>query len=197
MDKVFALDALIEKNLGYLKTSEAVEAGISRASLDNYVCSNHLERVSFGLYRSQDAWDDEMFVLQTRYPKAVFSHETAQFLLGLADREPDHYSITLKTGTSSSNLAREGIRVHKVKADLFDIGLAEAQSPFGHSLHAYNAERTICDLVRGRSAVEIQDMQAALKGYVRQREKNIPLLMRYAKVFSVEKTVTCYLEMLL
>ena len=108
MEKTAFLDALVEEGLGYLKTSDAVEAGVSRAFVGG------MERVAKGLYRAQDAWDDGMFVLQTRYPGAVFSHETALFLLGLTDREPDRYSITLKAGASSSNLAREGVRVHKV-----------------------------------------------------------------------------------
>lgn len=48
-----------------------------------------------------------------------------------------------------------------------------------------------------RRNIEIQDLQEGIKAYIRQREKNIPLLMRYAKAFSVEKIVRQYLEVLL
>jgi len=61
----------------------------------------------------------------------------------------------------------------------------------------YNAERTICDLVRSRRNIEIQDLQSAVKGYVKRKNKNIPLLMRYAELFSVEKIIRQYLEVLL
>ncbi len=138
-----------------------------------------------------------MFVLQTRYPGAVFSHETALFLLGLTDREPDRYSITLKAGASSSNLAREGVRVHKVNSELFSLGVIEIQTPFGHTVRVYNAERTVCDIVRKRRFVEAQELQGALKSYVRRKGKDIPLLMRYAKALSVEKVLSRYLEVLL
>lgn len=197
MEKTAFLDALVEEGLGYLKTSDAVEAGVSRAFVGDYVRANGMERVAKGLYRAQDAWDDGMFVLQTRYPGAVFSHETALFLLGLTDREPDRYSITLKAGASSSNLAREGVRVHKVNSELFSLGVIEIQTPFGHTVRVYNAERTVCDIVRKRRFAEAQELQGALKSYVRRKGKDIPLLMRYAKALSVEKVLSRYLEVLL
>jgi predicted CopG family antitoxin len=45
--------------------------------------------------------------------------------------------------------------------------------------------------------IEAQDLQTAIKEYVRRKDKNIPLLMRYAKAFSVEKIIRQYLEVLL
>jgi len=64
-------------------------------------------------------------------------------------------------------------------------------------LRVYNPERTLCDLIRSRRNIEIQDLQSAFKDYVRLKEKNIPLLMWYAKALSVEKMVRQYLEVLL
>jgi hypothetical protein len=89
------------------------------------------------------------------------------------------------------------VKVYKVKTDLFDEGLTEALTPAGHTVRTYNPERTVCDLIRSRRNIEIQDLQEAIKGYVRRADKNIPLLLRYAKSFSVEKIVRQYLEMLL
>ncbi len=67
----------------------------------------------------------------------------------------------------------------------------------GHLVKAYNAERTVCDLLCSRSNVEIQDLQSAMKEYLRSKEKNLPQLMRYAKEFRVEKILRPYLEVLL
>jgi predicted transcriptional regulator of viral defense system len=192
-----ALTSLLQKNNGFLKTSDAVAAGVSRTVLGDFVRKHGLERVARGLYMSQDAWEDGLFVLQVRYPEAVFSHETALYLLKLANREPVPFSVTLKTGTNSAGLSKQGIRVYKVKEELFGKGIIETRSPSDHMVRTYNAERTICDLFRSRRNVEIQNLQDAVKTYIRLKEKNIPLLMRYAKAFSVEKLVRQYLEVLL
>jgi predicted transcriptional regulator of viral defense system len=191
------LSSILQKNNGFLKTSDVVAAGVSRTVLGAFVRNHELERVAHGLYMSKDAWEDGMFVIQVRYPEAVFSHETALYLLNLANREPAPFSVTLKTGTNTAGLSKQGIKVYKIKEELFGEGIVEVRSPSGHIVRAYNAERTICDMIRSRRKVEIQDLQDAIKAYISLKEKNIPLLMRYAKAFSVEKIVRQYLEVLL
>jgi len=191
------LGVLLQENHGFLKTSDVVGSGISRVALGDFVRKHGLERVAHGLYMSQDAWEDGMFVIQTRYPEAVFSHESALYLLDIANREPTPLTVTLKTGTNSTGLSRQGVKVYKVKAELWGEGIMEACSPSGHTVRTYNAERTLCDLFRSRRNMEIQDLQDAVKTYVRLKEKNIPLLMRFAKAFSVERIVRQYLEVLL
>ena len=71
--------------------------------------------------------------------------------------------------------------------------LREARSPSGNPLRSYNPERTICDLIRSRRYIEAQELQSAIKEYVRLKDKNVPLLMRYAKAFSVVNTGTVLL----
>lgn len=191
------LTTLLKENKGFLRTSDAVAAGVSRSALGDFVRRNGLERVAYGLYMSQDAWVDGLFVIQVRYPEAVFSHETALYLLRLAEREPNPFSLTVKAGTNAVGLSKQGVKVYKVKKELFNEGVVLADSPSGHSVRTYNAERTICDLFRSRKNIEVQDLQSAVKEYVRLKEKNIPQLLRYARAFSVEKQVRQYLEALL
>jgi hypothetical protein len=197
MSKFEVLDSLLQTNNGFLSSSEAVAAGISRPYFREYVRDRGLARVAHGLYMSQDAWEDDMYVIQVRYPQAVFSHETALYLLNLAEREPLQYSITLKAGANASGLTKQGIKVYKIKEGLFCLGITEARSPADHSLRVYNPERTICDLIRSRRNIEIQDIQSAFRAYVRRSDKNIPLLMRYAKELKVERRVRQYLQVLL
>jgi len=195
--KFETLDLLVQENNGYITTSEAIRTGVSKPYFGDYVSKRELHRVAHGLYMSQDAWDDGMYVIQVRYPNAVFSHETALYLLNLAEREPLQYAVTLKAGTNAMGLTKTGTKVYKVKAGLFEEGLCEAETPAGHNVRTYNAERTICDLIRSRRNIEIQELQSAIKEYVRSKEKNIPMLMRYADLFSVEKIIRQYLEVLL
>jgi len=191
------IGALLAENNGYLKTADVVALGISRTALGGYVRANGLERVAHGLYVSGDAWTDGMFVIQTRYPEAVFSHESALFLLNLAGREPSPYSVTLASGTNTAQLSKQGIKVYKVSAARFGLGIINGRSPSGQPVRTYNAERTICDLFRSRRNIEIQDLRDAVRSYIGLKEKNIPLLMRYAMVFRVDKPIRQYLEALL
>jgi len=197
MNKKEKLDFLLQENKGILKTADAIDAGISRSYFLEYVKEKGLERVAQGLYLAQDAWEDGMYLLQARYSQTIFSHETALYLLGLAGREPLQYTVTVKSGYNVPTLKNAGIKVYTIKKELFGTGAICLPSPVGHMLRVYNAERTVCDILRSRSHIEIQDRQTALKEYVKQKDKNLPLLMRYAKEFRVEKILGQYLEVLL
>lgn len=197
MSKFDLLDMLLETHKGILRTSDVIEAGISKTYFSEYVSKRELGRISHGIYLSKDAWEDSMYIVQLRFPQAVFSHETALFLHDLTDREPIQYSVTLKTGYNTAKLQEMGLSVHLIKKELHPVGIIEVTSPFGHLVKTYDAERTICDILRSRNQIEIQVFQDALKHYFRQSDKNLRLLMQYAKLFHVERILTPYLEVLI
>ena len=81
--------------------------------------------------------------------------------------------------------------------DLYEIGIITAKSPGGNCIRIYNAERTLCDILKGRSTTDIQIVTDAFKRYARLDKKDIPLLSKYAKLLRVEKKLRSYLEVLL
>lgn len=191
------LDKMLAENDGMLQTSKVIATGISKHIFYEYVKKNKLVQVAHGIYVSDDAWIDAMYLLHLRCEQAVFSHETALFFYDLTDREPSPYSITVKTGYNPSRLNADGIHVYTVKAALHGIGVTSARTPFGHMVPIYDMERTVCDLIRSRNNIEIQTMQGALKQYVRRKDKNLRALMQYANLFHVDKVLKQYLEVLL
>ena len=191
------LDQMLTAQEGMLRTSQVVSSGISKPVFYDYVRSRDLDRVAHGIYLSKDSWVDAMYLLHLRFEQAVFSHETALFFHDLTDREPIEYTVTVKTGCNPSKMKAEGIQVFTIKADLHDVGLTTAKTPFGHTVPVYDMERTICDLLRSRSRIEIQTFQGALKSYARRKDKNLRALMQYAGMFKVEKILRQYLAVLL
>ena len=191
------LDLLFEQNNGIVKTAQVLENGITKTSFYAYVKQRGIEQAAHGIYVSLDAWTDGMYMLHLRCSQAVFSHESALFFHDLTDREPSPYSITVKTGYNPASLKADGIKVYTIKKELHDVGLITMDTPFGNAVPVYDAERTICDLIRSRSSIEMQTFQDALKQYARSREKDLRKLMRDAKMFHVEKILRQYLEVLL
>ena len=190
------LDLLFERNSGILKTAQVLENGISKSTFYAYAKQHGLKQVAHGVYVSPDAWTDAMYLLHLRCAQAVFSHESALFFHDLTDREPSPYSITVKTGYNPSSLQADGIKVYTIK-ELHDMGIVTMNTPFGHPVLVYDMERTICDLIRSRSGIEVQTFQDALKQYAKRKDKDLRKLMRYAQMFHVEKLLRQYLEVLL
>ncbi len=156
-----------------------------------------IRRVSRGIYTATDSLADEMACIQARYQNAIFSHETALYLSGLNDRTPLAYCVTVPSGYNASSLKAIGVKVFFVKSDLHLLGSITVKSPQGNDIKTYNPERTICDILRSRSRIDIQIVNQAMKRYATHPERNLNRLYRYAQEFRIQKIVRRYMEILL
>ncbi len=77
------------------------------------------------------------------------------------------------------------------------MGVTELKTVYGRPIKAYNKERTICDIIRNRSNMDIAVLNDAIKRYLNFKDRNIPLLLRYAKELGVQNIARKYLEILL
>lgn len=191
------LDGILDANSGVITSAEAQGAGASRPAFSDYVRRRGLERVSRGVYTDPDAFPDEMALLQRRYPKAVFSHESALYLHDLTDREPMPFSVTVDSGYNAGPLRERGVRVHYVKPEWYGLGIAEVETPGGNAVKCYDRERTICDLVRRRSNTDPAVFRQAIRDYARSRDKDLARLSGYAKKMNVEARVREVMEVAL
>lgn len=195
MSKLSKLDLILKSNKGYITTKDVSRKKISRTYFMDYVKANNLKRVAQGMYVDPSIQVDEMFVIQSRYPEVIFSHETAAYLLGLSEKTPKIISITLASNTSSSRLNKEGIKVYKIKADLFELGVIKLQTPLGNIVRVYDYERTLADLVRSRNKVDLKVFQTYLNQYMSNKYRNIPKLMYYSKHLSITNIISDYLKL--
>lgn len=197
MKAALLLDSLLEKNNGIIKTSQVIDAGISKPAFYGYIKEKNLSKAGNGIYYNSDSWADILYFIHLKCRQAVFSHETALYLHDLTDREPLNYSITVKTGYNPTNLKKEGIKVYTVKKELHGIGQTFIATNFNNTVPVYNLERTVCDIIRSRNVIDFQIFQDTLKNYARRRDKNLSLLMEYASLFKVKNILQRYLRVLL
>lgn len=87
--------------------------------------------------------------------------------------------------------------MHQVKADAYEVGMCEVETPFGNRVCAYDRERTICDILRAKEDMDVQVFQYAMKEYMASSEKNLNRLMGYAYKFQLESVVRTYTEVML
>jgi hypothetical protein len=191
------LEKTADDNGGILKTSDALFLNISKTYFLDFIEKNNYERIARGIYLSPDAWKDDLYLLQLRFPGIIYSHNVALYLLNMTDREPIHYTATVRQGYNSTSPRESGLKIYTVKREWYELGIITSTTTMGHQVYIYSPERTICDILRPNAKVELQDRQTALKEYVRRKDKDIPTLMNYAKIFRVEKLLKQYLEVLL
>ena len=134
------LFAAIEKNNGFITSTQVAEAGLPRRVLGELVVAEKIIRVARGIYALPNIWEDEMYFLQYRYTKGVFSNETALYLHGLTDRTPQAYTLTFPHNYNAPSIKNHNLKVKFVTAEIYDLGIVKIQSSVGNPICAYNKE---------------------------------------------------------
>lgn len=137
------------------------------------------------------------FLFFTSAAQRQFSHEEALYYHNLTDREPIQHTLTIYTGYNTKRLVDSGCKVYTVKKDLLDVGKVMVKDTYENEIPVYDVERTICDIVRSRRNIEIQEFNTALKTYAQRKDKDLNKLMSYAQLFHVDKIIRQYMEVLL
>ena len=188
---------MAQENNGTVTTAMVVAAGFSRGNIKYLVDKGMIEKSARGVYVLPEVWDDEIFNLQNRFKRGIYSHETALFLWDLTDRTPSRYHMTFPVNYNLTKPKQENIRCMQCKKELYELGIAEVTTPGGNMVKVYSVERTLCDILRPHNRVDIQVVTEAFKHYITRTDKNIPVLSEYAKILKVETRLRSYLEVLL
>lgn len=191
------VERLIEETEnGILTAAQVTEAGIHRSVLQEMVKSGDIYRYGRGLYVKSDAWEDDFYLLQQKYKRGIYSHDTALYLLGYSERTPAKYTMTFPKGYNAASMKKENLIVKRVLPKNYDFGQIQMESPFGNTIRVYDLERTLCDILRG-SDNDIQIVGYAMKRYAASKGKNLYRLIQYAERLRVKSKVLRYMEVLL
>ena len=197
MNYLEKLEKLIQKQHGTVLSADLDIYEIPRIYLQMMVAEGKLERVDRGVYVSIDAIEDEMYAMQTKYPKLIYSHETALYLHGLSDRTPFEYSASVPSGYKVVGSVADRFKIYYIKKELHELGLETVKSSHGNPIRAYDVERTVCDLIRSRSRIDVQILNDALKRFVKLKSADHSILLEYARKLKVEAVLKSYLEVLI
>ena len=189
------LNDLIKKDDGLVLTKELKEEKIPREYLSIFLEEDKLERVKRGVYTTPETFNDEMYVIQQKNSKLIYSHETALYLHDLSDRDPLEYIATAPHGYNASHLKDENIKVHTIKKDLHLLGVMEKETIYGRKIKVYNKERTICDILKDRNNMDISMVNEGIRKYLMGKDKDIHLLLNYGDKLKISSILRKYLEM--
>ncbi len=136
-----AIQQILMANNGVVTTTQVTEAGIPRRCLSAMVEAGKIYRVSRGFYALPEVWEDEMFYIQYRFSKGIFSHETAMYLHGLTDRTPIRYTMTFPFGYNTGSVKKQGIIAKLSTIETYGVGITTLSSANGNPIKVYDIER--------------------------------------------------------
>ena len=93
------IERMLETSDGCISRKAAIANGVAPASFARYFRSHGLIKIRRGVYTKEIGVIDDLFQLQIRYPKIVYSGITALYLLGLTDRIPESVEFSIPKGS--------------------------------------------------------------------------------------------------
>jgi predicted transcriptional regulator of viral defense system len=186
---------LIDKNDGIITTKQAKEAGISNIYLSNLVKKGKIERIRNGVYLDVNRFGDEYYLFQAKFPRAIFSHNTALYFNNLTERTPNMIDVTVYRGYNAHTFPNN-IKVHYTTKDNLEMGVEKVISPQGKQVRCYNIERTICDIIKNNTSVDNETRNKSLKDYINSGKMNEKKLLNYAAQLKCLKKLEIMLEVI-
>lgn len=190
----------IEELGGVATSAQLKEAGLAPGVIEYALKSGKIDRLTRGVYCSLDVFEDEFASVTMRWSKCILSHGTALYLLGLSDRVPGNLSVSVPRGYNPQELKRThpDIRIHREDGRLYGLGKTMVKDPMGIFVPAYDAERSIADIIRERAkgTVNPQLVRDAIGGYFKKRDRDLPKLAKMCEAVGVRDELQTYLEVL-
>lgn len=176
--------SLFTQNNGYLSFSELKENGTTTLQLQEMERENVVERFARGWYWCRECGiekpDDYKYIeIAKVYPKAVICMESACFLNGIIDIDPEIPTIaTERTDRGKIDLIYPVKRYYFQNANIPG-EIKEITTDFG-SYRFYSEERTFCDCIRMKTKINEDIYVEILDAYKRYTaEKDV--IYAYAK----------------
>lgn len=189
---------LMKENKGILTSGEVKEAGVDYKTMQRMYQSGEIEKLEQGMYMDPNQMEDEYLLTQYRCKKGIFSHETALYFHNLADRTPIQLMLTIPSGYNTRLLKdKDKFKFFYVHKDLHEIGKITMNTPYGHEIHVYDKERTICDCLKKKNKLDLDMVTESVKRYMKIPGADYAKLLKYAEIFKIKDLVRKYMEVLI
>ena len=180
---------------GYKTTEQLMSQGIPFNRIDEWLSSGKIEKIDRGVYCLPGTKTDELALIQYRYDRCIFSGITALSLHGLTDHISESYHVTFPQGYNPSSLkdCPWKISITRSVPKIYELGKTEIETSSGNTITAYDKERSLCDILRGKGLPPFI-VKTAMKRYFNSFDRDIPRLNEYAQILHVSDRIGYYLD---
>lgn len=183
----------LKKSGGIITSAYCRENNIPTVYLSRLAKEGKLFRVQKGIYITKDGDYDEYYFFQYQYRKAIFSYETALFLLGVTDKIPWRIDVTVYNGYKF-NEKQDTLNINYVKKSIYNLGIIQKKTMFGNIVNVYSYERILCDFISIKEKMDTEVYVKLIRYYFKYKDKDIHSLYEIARKMGIEDKVREVME---
>jgi len=194
-----AVRRVCRKHGGFVRTAEALRAGVHPRALYALRDEGFLERLERGLYRLAELpaiAQPDLVTVALKVPSGVICLISALAFHELTTQIPHEVSVALRRRSEMPRLQFPPIRVYWFASKALAAGV-ETHEIDGVSVRIYSPEKTLADCFKYRNKIGLETAVEALRLYRERRKLNSEALMEYAAIDRVQNVMRPYLEAVL
>ncbi len=192
--KTKELQSLIEKVMeeknGIVKKEELSKLGIDYRRITSLVEEGKLTRIKNGYYTDRiDRFSEEELV-SALFSDAKLCMESALYAYGYIKEKPFGWRLAVDKNTSKSRFKMEYPKIipYYTEPEVLELGATTIEIE-NCNFGIYDKERLICDCLKYEAKMEREDFKMAIQSYIADEQKDISMLLDYAKARKVVKKV--------
>ena len=188
------VQAIIKKAMdehnGIVKKEELTKLGIDYRRINQLVKEGSLARIKNGYYTDRVENFSEEAMVAALFPDAKLCMESALYAYGYLKEKPFGWTLAVDKNTSKSRFKMDYPRIipFYTEPEALELGAATIEID-GNTFGIYDKERMICDCLKYESKLSREDFKAAIQAYIADPDKDISVLMDYARARKVVKKV--------
>ena len=170
---------------------DCIEKWSSDYQMKKQVAAGRLFQIEKGIY-SDTPNASTLAVIATKYPKAIFTMDSAFYYHGLTDTIPNEYHIA--TDKHSIYLSDKRIRQYYIPSDVLNAGVV-SMTRRDATFKIYDRERMLIELLRYKNKLPFDYYKEILRNYRSLiYELDIERIQEYATAFPKSKMIGEALE---
>lgn len=180
----------MDEHNGVVKKEELTKLGIDYRRVNRLVKDGKLARIKNGYYTDRvDGFSEEALVAAL-FPDAKLCMESALYAYGYIKEKPFGWTLAVDKNTSKSRFKMDYPKIipFYTEPEALEIGASTIEIS-GSTFGIYDKERMICDCLKYESKMNRDDFKAAIQSYIADPDKDISVLMDYARARKVVKKV--------
>lgn len=180
------LRAFIDKKGGIVKKEEFSELDVDYRKILAFVEDGSLVRIKNGYYTDRIDRFTEDELIARLFPDARLCMESALYAYGYMKEKPYGWHLAVDKNTSKSRFKMDYPKVipYYTEPEALELGSTTIELN-GLTFQIYDKERMICDCLKYEAKLDHAVFRDAVQAYIRDRDKDISMLMEYARARKV------------
>ena len=190
--------AILPEDQKIFSMQELKRKGFSQYMVRKLVSEGKLIKLNKSYYENADFRGEEsdFYYTEAYAPKGVICLLSAAVYYHLTTFIPDAVDVAIPRKAKVSTMPDwPQMNVHYYTNDRHELGVVTVKEG-RNAFKIYDMEKTVVDIVFYREKVGIEETKEILVTYLKRKDRNLNLLLKYAKLMKCYKVMRQYLEVL-